>query len=135
MNENTEDLEWSAQERAMRDESDSPDLAGGDSRTRSYRLIARALCERVPDALPPHFARRVAARAAVANDTPLESALIIVLVAALAICAMAFAVRFGNQWTPDAQTSGWMLAFAGCLGASWLLEKWQGRRVRYAPSA
>jgi hypothetical protein len=127
MNENSEEREWSAQERAMRDEQLPHAFRQRDAREQSYRLIARALREPSPDSLPPDFARRVARVAA--DDAPFEAALMAVLVAALAICAAVLVARFESQWTPDAQTSGWLLAFAGCVGTSWLLEKWQRRRL------
>ncbi|MEO8061565.1 MAG: hypothetical protein ABI821_02335 [Pseudomonadota bacterium] len=128
MNEDIDEHEWLAQERAMSGELQSPGFAEGNARARSYRLIAHALRQPPPDNLPPHFAQRMS-RIAAADDAPFESVLISVLVAALVICAIITVARFGSQWAFDARTSGWLLAFAGCLGASWLTEAWQ-RRAR-----
>jgi hypothetical protein len=136
-----DEREWLAQERAMRRERLHLDAAGDDARSRRYRLLARALREPLPDALPPDFAARVAARAgnAPASSTRLEFVLMTALAIALAIAAVTVTVVYGGEWLPSfsailpaprAPASGWLLAVGGCLGASWLLGQWQrhGRR-------
>jgi hypothetical protein len=121
--------EWLAQERARAGAQDLPVHGEHDVRARSYRQIARALREPPPVALSPDFARRLAARAAARDAAPFESALIYVLVAAFAICAAVLVMRFGSRWVLEARANTWLLAFAACAGASWVMEKWP-RRVR-----
>ena len=58
--------EWQAQEHALRAERLGLDPAAGDARVRRYRLLARALREPMPDALPADFAQRMAAQVAAA---------------------------------------------------------------------
>src|SRR6185503_17201786 len=57
--------EWLAQERALDAERRGLAPAGDNARVRRYRLLARALREPMPVALPADFARRMAAQAAV----------------------------------------------------------------------
>jgi negative regulator of sigma E activity len=136
MNDKT-DQEWRAQELALRHER-QPAAAGHDSRARAYQLIVRAL--RVPstDTLPQDFAARVARRAAAAYSSRFETVLMIVLMVALGICTATIVARFGHEWVAkfdpvfaaaDGKSGGWLLVLAGCLGASWLLDKRQ-RRAR-----
>lgn len=132
--------EWLAQESAIRRERLQLDPAGDDARGRRYRLLARALREPLPDALPADFAQRLAARVAAspdrrtASDTRFEFALMLVLAAALAVAAGAVTAIYGGAWlpsfatilpAPNAPATRWLLALAGCLGASWLLGQWQ----------
>jgi hypothetical protein len=139
-----QEREWLAQEQAMRRERLQLDPAGDDARSRRYRLLARTLREPLPDALPADFARQVAARVAPlparqgVSARSLESVLTLVLGIALGVAAVAAAVIYGSAWLPSfvmllphPQTSAihWLLALAGCLGASWLLGHWQ----RHAP--
>ena len=131
--------EWLAQESAMRRERLHLDPAGDDARSRRYRLLARALREPLPDGLPADFAQQLAARVAAppANTLRFESVLVIALVVTLVIAAAGVTVIYGSAWlpsfsailpAPQAPASRWLLAFAGCLGASWLLGQWQPRR-------
>ncbi len=132
--------EWLAQESAMRRERLQLDPAGGDARSRRYRLLARVLREPLPDALPADFAQRLAARVAAApasravSASSLESTLTLALAIVLAVAAGVVVAIYGSTWlpsfvtllpTPHAPTTHWLLALAGCLGASWLLGLWQ----------
>ncbi|TPG11641.1 hypothetical protein EAH88_03820 [Rhodanobacter glycinis] len=130
--------EWLAQESAMRRERLHLDPAADDARSRRYRLLARALCEPLRDGLPADFATRVAARVVAARVTTLsfEFVLMTVLAIALVIAAAAVTAMYGSEWlpsfsailpAPQAPASRWLLALAGCLGASWLLGQWQRR--------
>jgi hypothetical protein len=132
--------EWLAQERAMRRERLQLDPAGDDARSRRYRLLARTLREPLPETLPADFAQRVAAQAAAAparraaSDSSFESALTLALAIVLAVAAGAVVAMYGSTWlpsfaallpSPHAPAMRWLLALAGCLGASWLLGLWQ----------
>lgn len=144
----THEREWQAQENAMRRERLQLDPAGDDARSRRYRLLARALREPLPDALPADFARQMAARVAAcparraASGTGFEFTLMLLLAIALAVAAVAVTAMYGDAWlpsfatilpTPHALATRWLLALAGCLGASWLLGQWQ--RHVHAPTA
>ena len=136
--------EWQAQESAMRRERLQLDSAGDDARSRRYRLLARTLRERLPDALPTDFAQQLAKRVAAApvrwtaSDTRFEFALMLALATVLAVATGAVVAMYGGAWlpsfitllpTPHAPATRWLLTLAGCLGASWLLGHWQ----RHAP--
>lgn len=135
-----QEREWLAQERAMRRERLRLDPAGDDARGRRYRLLARALREPLPDALPADFAQQMARRVAAvptrraASGTAFEFALTLALATALAVAAGVVVAMYGSAWlpsfvtilpTPHAPATRWLLALAGCLGASWLLGQWQ----------
>ncbi len=132
--------EWLIQERAMRRERLHLDATGDDVRTRRYRLLARALRQPPPDGLPADFAQRVAARVAAAPASfRVESLLMTSLAIALGVAAFIVIDVYGSQWlpsfsavlpAPSGPAGSWLLAFAGCIGASWLLGQWQrhGRR-------
>lgn len=128
--------EWLAQESAMRRERLHLDSAGDDARERRYRLIARALREPPHEGLPADFAQRMAARVAIAPAaaTRFEFVLTIALAVALLTAAGVVTAIYGSAWLPSfsallpaprAPANGWLLAFAGCLGASWLLARWK----------
>ena len=132
--------EWLAQENATRRERLQLDPAGDDARSRRYRLLARTLREPLPDALPADFARQVAARIApaptrrAASEGSLESMLTLALGIVLVAAATAVAAIYGSTWLPSFVTllpsphsaaTRWLLALAGCLGASWLIGQWQ----------
>jgi len=60
--------------------------------------------------------------------------LTLTLTAALAVAASAVVAIYGSTWLPSfvtllppphAPATRWLLALAGCLGASWLLGLWQ----------
>jgi len=130
--------EWLAQESAMRRERLHLDPAGDDARSRRYRLLARTLREPMPDGLPADFAQQLAARVTVApRPAPrIEVVLMVALVVALVFAAAGVTVIYGSAWlpsfssilpAPQAPASRWLLAFAGCLGVSWLLGQWQQR--------
>ncbi len=137
-----QEREWLAQENAMRRERLQLDPAGDDARSRRYRLLARTLREPLPEALPADFAWQLAARVAARPDrraatgTRFEFALMLVLAIVLAVAAGAVVAMYGDAWlpsfatllpTPHAPATRWLLALAGCLGASWLLGQWQPR--------
>ncbi|WP_426690291.1 hypothetical protein [Rhodanobacter ginsengiterrae] len=132
-----QEREWLAQEAASRRERLQLDCAGDDPRSRRYRLIARSLRQPLPDSLPADFAQQLAARAGAAPAAPaaagtsFEFRLMLVLAATLAIAAGAVVVIYGQAWLPSfvellpkPPASRWLLALAGCLGASWLLGRW-----------
>jgi len=129
MSQEIDEREWLAQQLAMSREHWAPGPEEGDARDWSYRMIARALRQRPAPGLPPKFAEHMAARARAAGTTRFESFLLSVLVLVLAACAAAVLVRGGSSWTVDSRATGWMLAFAGCVGGSWLMEQWR-RRAR-----
>ncbi len=137
--------EWLAQERAMRRERLQLDPAGDDARGQRYRLLARALREPPADGLPADFAEqlaaRVAASAARAADTGFERVLTLALGLSLLLGAIVVILLYGSTWlppilailpTPQPSAARWLLAFATCIGGSWLLGVWQqhghGRR-------
>jgi hypothetical protein len=135
----SQEREWLAQESALRRERLNLDPAGDDERGRRYRQLARALHEPLPDGLPADFAMRVAVRAAAASSGRFEFVLMIVLVVALVIAAGVVIATYGGQWTSsfsailaarNTQASVWLMALAGCLGASWLMERWQRHERR-----
>lgn len=129
--------EWQAQERALRAERLGLDLHGEDARVRRYRLVAKALRRPPAEILPDDFARQVAARVAAAPATSadrFESVLLALLAGVFVLAAGVVFLLYGQDLlssmriplpatTPD--TLRWSLAFAGCLGLSWLLGQWQ----------
>ncbi|MBB6189669.1 hypothetical protein [Rhodanobacter sp. MP7CTX1] len=132
--------EWQAQERAMRRERLHLDSAGDDARVQRYRMLARALREAPQDSLPADFARRVAAKATsapagnVVTDRRFEFILIASIAIALVVAVVAVIALYGDAWlppisamlpVPGAMATRWLLAFAGCIGLSWLLAQWQ----------
>jgi hypothetical protein len=134
--------EWLAQEQAMRRERLHLDPAQDDPRMRRYRLLARALREPLPDTLPADFARQVAARTNARplrqspGDTRLELLPMVVLGIILVLAAGVVTLIYGNTWLPSIRAAlpapgwsatRWLLAFAGCIGVSWLLGTWQQR--------
>jgi hypothetical protein len=137
--------EWLVQEAAMRQANQQSDLPGADARDASYRLIARRLREEPAERLPADFAEQLArqlvagpARTA-APRLPGESILTAVLLGVLAVATGVVVALYGSTWLPSftlvlphprAPAAVLLLAFAGCLGASWLLARWpsHGRR-------
>jgi hypothetical protein len=133
--------EWLAQESAMRRERLHLDSINDDARTRRYRLLARTLREPLPDALPVDFAQQLAERVAAspatrsaASSTRFEFTLLLALATVLAMAAGAVVAMYGGTWLPSfvailpaphAPATRWLLALIGCLGASWLLGRWQ----------
>ena len=131
--------EWQAQEQAMRRERLHLDSASDDARVQRYRMLARALREAPQDSLPADFAKRVAAQAAasagnVVSDTRFEFILLAAIVIALVVAVVAVITLYGDAWLPPISTmlpvpgalaTRWLLAFAGCIGLSWLLAQWQ----------
>ncbi|HVC18238.1 MAG TPA: hypothetical protein VNE18_13145 [Rhodanobacter sp.] len=137
--------EWLAQERAMRRERLQLDPVGDDAREQRYRLLARALREPLADNLPADFAEQLAARVAAAParvvDTGFERVLTLALGIALLLGAIMVSLLYGSTWlaailtilpAPQPPAGRWLLAFAACIGGSWLLGAWHqhgyGRR-------
>jgi len=139
--------EWLAQERAVRAERLGLDANGDDARVRRYRLIARTLRQQPDETLPDDFASQVAARAGTAPrlspaaDSRAEWALLSTLAGILVLAGGITLVLYGQAWLPaihaawparpspaNPEALRWGLAFAACLGFSWLMGAWQ----RYA---
>jgi len=135
--------EWQAQERALQAERLGLDPSNGDERVRRYRVLARALREPMPPALPEDFAQRMAARVAAApargmtGDSRSEFMLVGALVLVLIVAAGMVTADYGSAWLPafrkllpavGSPGANWMLALGACLGASWLLGLWQKPR-------
>ena len=128
-----QELEWQAQERALRELRERIDLHSTDPRVAEYRLIARALRQPMPDLLPAHFARDLAARVGnVPLDTRLERWLMRVLIGAMVVSGLVAAMVYGGDWwnalagsvpQASATTINWMLAAGACVAGSWLFER------------
>jgi len=128
-----QELEWQAQERALRDERERTGVPPTDARCAEYRLIARALRQPLPDLLPADFARSLAARVGhVPLDTRLERWLMRLLVGAMVVSGIVALLIYGAGWwqavassVPDtsATTLKWIYAVGACMGGSWLLEQ------------
>ena len=98
-----------------------------------YRVIARALRQPLPDALPADFARTLAAQVQDAPlDTRVEQGLMRALVALLALSGTVVAALYGQDWWPaivallplsSGVAVNWALALGACVGASWLVEQ------------
>ena len=124
-----EEREWQAQERALHDERIGA-APGDDPLQAHYRLVARALRQPWPHALPDDFAARVAARARLQAahappDLRIEQRLVRGLVAVLALSAAVAVAWYGQQWLqaitvllPGAALN-WTLALMACVGSSW----------------
>jgi hypothetical protein len=87
------------------------------------RLIGRALRDDPSRGLPADFAARMAARAAAGEFSRFESVLLVMLVAALVVCGVSALARFGGYWMREALANGWIVAFAACVGVSWLMGR------------
>jgi hypothetical protein len=138
---NTHDKnEWQAQERALQDERN--DVAPGDDPLQArYRLIARALRQPLPHALPEDFAVQVAARALgravhAPPDLRIEQRLVRALVAVLALSAAVAVAWYGPQWLqaitvllPGAALN-WTLALTACVAVSWSFDLLHRREKR-----
>jgi hypothetical protein len=128
-----EQREWDAQERALRAEREGS-AAAGDADVAQYRLITRALRAPALDALPKDFATQTAARARrqarIANESVevwLERGLVGLLLVAGAVAIRAYGV---DSWlgvsfsVPEGaalgiqSVLGWSLAVAACVGIS-----------------
>ncbi|MFT3897766.1 MAG: hypothetical protein QM719_08730 [Thermomonas sp.] len=132
-----DEREWRLQERALREERlHAGD--GGDAEVAAYRRIVRALREPLPDALPPDFAMRMAARAArppVRGEAGPERWLMRALVAAFAASALYVVASQGGQWlratldllpVADAMSlRNWGLALGACVAMTWALGRWR----------
>jgi hypothetical protein len=140
--ENThEEREWQAQERALHDERNGA-APGDDPLQAHYRLVARALRQPLPHALPDDFAARVAARARLQAvhappDLRIEQRLVRVLVAVLALSAAVAVAWYGPQWLqaiavllPGAALN-WTLALMACVGVSWSFDLLHRREKFY----
>lgn len=126
-----DEREWRAQERALQEERLH---LTGDPRLASYRRIARALRQPLPDALPADFARRLAAQVGhVPLDMRFEQGLVRGLAVALALSGAIVAAMYGQPWLPaiaaalPTSASGaaahWLLALVACVGVSWGFDR------------
>jgi hypothetical protein len=135
-----EQREWQAQERALHDERIG--AAPGDEPLHAhYRLVARALRQPLPHALPDDFAARVAARARLQAahappDLRIEQRLVRGLVAVLALSAAVAVAWYGQQWLqaimvllPGAALN-WTLALTACVAVSWSFDLLHRREKR-----
>jgi hypothetical protein len=70
----------------------------------------------------------------VITDTRFEFILIAAIGIMLVVAVVAVITLYGDAWLPSinamlpapgAVASRWLLAFAGCVGLSWLLAQWQ----------
>jgi hypothetical protein len=120
MNQDHEDGNWLAQERAMK--------SGGPRG--SHALLARTLREPGPNGLPADFATRVAARALAGTGVQLEDGLLIALFAGLVVTAGVEVSAHGEAWAAwvgtllpgwNAPSSAWLMTLIGCLAASWFI--------------
>lgn len=128
-----QELEWQAQERALREERERAGSQSTDARVAEYRLVARALRQSMPDGLPTDFARQLAARVGhVPLDTRLERWLTRLLIVAMAVSGIVAILIYGAGWwdavaSSVPQTSApminWICAVAACMGGSWLFEQ------------
>lgn len=126
------DNEWLAQERALQDERAGA-VSTNDPLVARYRVIARALRQPLPEALPADFARTLAAQVQNAPlDTRVEQGLMRALVTLMAVSGVVVAGLYGQSWWPAIAellplSSGvavnWAMALAACVGASWLVEQ------------
>ena len=144
--ENTrQEREWQAQERALDDERNGA-VPGEDPLQARYRLIARALRQPLPHALPDDFATRVAARARLqaahaSPDLRIEQRLVRALVAVLALSAAVAVAWYGQQWLraiavllPGAAMN-WTLALMACVGLSWSFDLLRARHGAHSRSS
>lgn len=133
-----QELEWQAQERALREEREHSGVQSAghfstEPRIAQYRLIARALQQPMPDLLPDDFAKALAARVGhVPLDTRLERWLMRLLTGTLAVSGSVAMLVYGPGWwqavassVPDtsATSINWICAVGACMGGSWLLEQ------------
>jgi hypothetical protein len=128
-----EQREWDAQERALRAER-AGTVGAGDADVAKYRVVVRGLRTPHIDAIPRDFARDTAARALrearVANETVevwLERGLLALLLLAGAAALRAYGGEslLGTSFSvPDGASIavqsvvGWSLAVAACVGLS-----------------
>lgn len=126
-----DEREWQAQERALQEERLH---LTGDPRLSSYRAIARALRQPLPDALPADFARRLAEQVGqVPLDMRFEQGLVRGLALALALSGAVVAAMYGQAWLPamlavlpassSPNAMHWLLAVVACVGMSWAFDQ------------
>ena len=127
-----EEREWQAQERALQDERNGAG-PGDDPLQAHYRLVAHALRQPLPHALPDDFVARVATQARqqaahVPPDLRIEQRLVRALIAVLALSAAVVVAWYGPQWwqaitvlLPGAALN-WTLALMACVGLSWSFD-------------
>ncbi len=140
-NENVDEREWQAQERALREvragmRPHDETLRGDEALVARYRHVARALAVPPAPGLDAGFAAEVARLAVTrhaAPDTGFERGLLRALLLALALSSAVVVALYGVQWwRASAQlfgtdTLGWTIAVAACAALSWSLE-WMRRR-------
>lgn len=130
--------EWRAQEEALRAERERADSAHDDARRRSYRAVARALREPLPDALPPDFAARLEQRVAQeradnAFASPFERIALGLMIALFGIAigiAVAVSAAATLQPVGDALhaimslgSNRWLVALGACVALSGAMQR------------
>lgn len=123
--------EWQAQERAL--QAERLHLSDTDPRLGSYRAIARALRQPLPDGLPADFARALAARLGRAPlDTRVEQILLRGLVMLFGLSSAVVAAIYGQAWLPailavlpasSPNAMHWLLAVGACVAMSWAFDQ------------
>ena len=142
-------MEWSDQERALREERFGVASANAESRVAQYRLLARILSEPAGDSLPHNFAALVAERAAVASESAGDRFELWgqrILLALFALTGIAFFAGDVVAWLQSVFVSGgadavrrtptvsWAFAIGLCIALSILIELWtsvSGLRARF----
>jgi len=132
------EAEWQAQEQAMRTERANG--AGDDVRLQSYRAIARALREPLPDGLPADFAecmaQQVEAQApqSAVFTTPFERITLGTMIALFGIAiGIAIALSASTTLQPVGEAvrqithwvaNPWLIALGVCLAVSTAMQQW-----------
>lgn len=138
-----QEREWLMQEQATRRERLQLDPADDDARAQRYRLLARVLREPQPDDLPIDFAQQMANQVAGASakrvDMRFERVLTVSLGFTMLLAAVVVSALYGGDWLTAIRTSlpalppdayRWVLAFAACVGMSWVFGVWDRTRTR-----
>jgi hypothetical protein len=138
-----DEREWEAQERALQAEATGA-AVGQDPLVARYRVVARALRQPMPPALPANFAQMMAARVGRAPlDLRVERTLTGALTLLLLASALVVAALYGGQWLraslallpPLSSTAlDWVLAGAAGVAMSWALSAF-ARRGTFAGHA
>lgn len=132
-----DELEWQAQERALRGDRDTG-AATDDVLTMHYRRIDAALRHPPLTPLPMDFAASVARQARnarSASDERFERILTQLLIAVMGISAGVICVLYGARWwsalagAVPGGSGSWLPLIALCVGSHWILERWRERHT------
>lgn len=126
------EVEWQAQEQALRDERAGAPVRTGDARRAEYRLVSRVLRHPPLDPVPFDFARTVAARVrrVTDGDDRLERVLLRALVALMGVSGLVVGLLYGAAWgpalaaalpVPAGELTRWGLVLLACTGTTWML--------------